>query len=265
MIDSHCHLNDERFDPDRDEVINRAKETGLIYLVNIGSGYGVEGNYKSLEIARGESGYIFVTTGIHPHNTKLWSKKLDAELRKFIEENRDIIVAIGEVGLDYHYNFSSPEVQKHVFKKMIALAREYELPLVIHSREAELDTFNILKEEGAKEVGGVMHCFSGDYNLAMKYIEELGFFISISGVVTFKKAAKTMEVAEKVPLKWLFAETDSPYLAPVPYRGRRNEPSYVRFVYEKIASLREIPLEEVEREVDRNVINFFSLPPHNSL
>ncbi len=259
MIDSHCHLNDRRFDTDREEVIERARKEGLKYIVNIGSGYGWESNEESLSIAREHQGYIFTTAGVHPHDAKLYDTGMEKKLREIVEQNRDIMVAIGEVGLDYHYDFSSPEDQKRVFRKMIALAREYSLPLIIHSREAEPDTFNILKEEGAEKIGGVMHCFSGDIELANRYIEELGFFISISGVVTFKKAEKTKVVAEKVPLARLFAETDAPYLTPVPFRGKRNEPSYVKYVYETIAGLRDEDPQTIKERIDENVDSLFRL------
>ncbi len=257
MIDSHCHLNDERFDSDRDEVINRAREKGVSLIINIGSGYGFEGNLKSIQIARENAGYIYATVGIHPHDAKLFNNDIERKLRKLIEENRDIIVGIGEIGLDYHYNFSDPVVQQEVFRKMLYLARDYDLPVVIHSREAGDDTFRILGE-GKNNLRGVMHCFSGDRDEALRYIEELGFYISISGVVTFKNALKTVEVVKAVPLEWLFAETDSPYLTPAPYRGKRNEPSFVEYVYRKIAEIKEENIENVERIIDSNINRLFS-------
>ncbi len=264
MIDSHCHLNDDRFDQDREEIIFRAKEVGLFYIVNIGSGYGVESNYESLKIAKDNQGYIFSTAGIHPHDAKLYDSKVEKQLRKLVEDNREIIVAIGEIGLDYHYNFSDSEVQKKVFREMIHMARDYSLPLIIHSREAEPDTFRILKEEKAEEIGGVMHCFSGDAELAKRYIDELGFYISISGIVTFKNAVKTREVVEKISLGMLLAETDAPYLTPVPYRGKRNEPAYVRYVYEKIAEIKGKKLKDVVGAIDQNVVKLFHLPVLNN-
>ena len=257
MIDSHCHLNDSRFAPDREEVIRRAKEGGVSLLVNIGSGYGFEGNIDAIKIARENSHYIFISLGIHPHDAKIYSEKIENELKNLIGSNRDILVGIGEIGLDFHYNLSPREEQIKVFKKMIGIAREYSLPIIIHSRDAEPDTFKILKDEHAEKIGGVMHCFSGNVDLAKKYIEELGFYISISGVVTFKNANTTAKVAKEIPLEWLFAETDSPFLTPVPYRGKRNEPLYVKFVYQKIAELKEIQVEKVETEIDKNIKKLF--------
>ena len=259
MIDSHCHLNDESFDNDRSIVVENALDNGIIKIVNIGSGYGFEGNYKSLEIAKSYPDLIFSTIGIHPHEAKDYSADIRKKLVDLYNDNREIIKAVGEIGLDFHYNLSESEVQRQVFREMIRLARELNLPVAIHSREAEPEVFNILKEEKAYETGGVMHCFSGTADEAKRYIEELGFYISFSGVITFKKADKNREAVKVVPNDRILVETDAPYLTPIPYRGKRNEPKFVRYTLEKVAELKEITFEEAEKITEENTLKFYNI------
>lgn len=259
MIDSHCHLNDEIFDNDREKVIQKAKDNGVVQLVNIGSGYGLKDNYKSLEISKNSNGYIFSTIGIHPHDASMFKQSVYDELINLYSNNQDIIKAVGEIGLDYHYDFSPRDIQKRTLREMIKLAKEINLPVVIHSREAEPDVFNILKEEKADKVGGIMHCFSGTAEEAIKYVENLGFYISFSGVVTFKNAQETRNAVKSVPLNKILIETDAPYLTPVPFRGKRNEPAYVKYTLEKIAEIKNISVEEIEKITEVNTKTIFNL------
>jgi TatD DNase family protein len=238
MVDSHCHLAGAEFAADLDAVIERARAAGLEHaLVILAAGdeqerqqaSGVEERWPDVRFA----------LGVHPHAAAAFADDPDEAARVVDQqiERQPLTRAIGEIGLDYHYDFAPRAVQHAVFAAQIRLARRRRLPLVIHTREADDDTFRILREERAGEVGGVFHCFTGDWEAA-RIALELGFHISLAGIVTFPRAQALKEVASRVPLDRLLIETDSPYLAPVPYRGRRNEPAYVRRVAETVAELR---------------------------
>ncbi|MBO8172663.1 MAG: TatD family hydrolase [Bacillaceae bacterium] len=246
LFDTHAHLNDEKFDEDRDEVIRRARENGVTRIMNIG--YNRETIPTCLELAE-KYDFIYAAVGWHPHDAK---DMTDEDLH-WIEElaRHPKVVALGEMGLDYYWDNSPRDVQAEVFRKQIRLAKKVKLPIVIHDREAHQDIVDILREENAAEVGGIMHCFSGSWELARQCLD-MNFYISLGGPVTFKNAKKPKEVAQKVPLDRLLIETDSPYLTPEPYRGKRNESGYVRYVAEKIAELRGVELEELAEATMNN-------------
>ncbi|MFY9175259.1 MAG: TatD family hydrolase [Peptococcia bacterium] len=245
-FDTHAHLDDRKYREDQDLVISRAKEAGLELIVNVG--YNIASARRTVELTK-KYDLIYGTVGMHPHDAKDLDGDGLRELKRLAQEPK--IVAIGEIGLDYHYDHSPRDVQQRVFRRMIGLAQEVKLPIVIHDREAHEDVFRILREEKAEEVGGIFHCYSGSWPLAKEAIE-MGFYISIAGPITFHNAKKTVEVVKEVPLEWLLIETDSPYLAPVPYRGKRNEPAHVVKVAEMIAQIKGLEVEEVGRVTTAN-------------
>lgn len=240
LFDTHCHIHHQQFDPDRAQTMQRAREAGVGLLLCIG--HNRQHAHQAVALAA-ENDWIYATVGLHPHDAKDWTPALQDELRALAESNPRVR-AIGEVGLDYHYDFSPRETMHAVFRHQIALAKELSLPLVIHAREADADVLRILREEGAGEVGGIMHCFAGDWEMA-KQCMDLNFYIGLGGSVTFAKNQVGREVAAQVPLDRLVLETDAPYLAPVPNRGKRNEPAFVALVARFIAELRHMSLEEL--------------------
>ncbi|MFC4075556.1 TatD family hydrolase [Salinithrix halophila] len=255
LFDSHTHLNDTQFDEDRDEVIRRAREEyGVTRIVNIG--FDRETIPASLALAEA---YDFIYTGVGWHPVEAVEMKA-ADL-DWLEELCDHpkVVALGEMGLDYHWDKSPKGVQESVFRQQIRLAREVDMPIIIHNRKADEDVVRILKEEKADEVGGVMHCFSGDWAMAEECLT-MNFYIGLGGPVTFKNAKQPKEVAKRVPLDRLLVETDAPYLAPHPNRGKRNESGYVRLVAETIAELRELPVEELAARTYENTCRLFRIP-----
>lgn len=252
MIDSHAHLDDPRFNEDRDEVIQRAQDAGLEYIITIGCD--LKTSRAAVELAD-RYAFIYATVGVHPHEAKTIDDSTYDELRRLAAHDK--VVAWGEIGLDYHYMHSPKEVQLQTFREQICLAKELGLPLVIHMREAQTDTLTVLKDEGADQIGGVFHCFSGNHNMAQA-APEMNFMISVAGVVTFSKAHRLQEVVKKASLDHLMIETDCPYLTPVPYRGKRNEPCYVRHVAEKIAELKpDVSYEDVVRTTSDNAKRLF--------
>ena len=256
LIDSHAHLDFDKFQDDFDGVLDRAREAGVVQIVTIGASDGFESNERAIAIAEAHP-HIFATVGIHPHDASVASDDIFARIREMADHPK--VVAIGETGLDYHYNNSPPEVQRSVFRRFVQMAREVSMPIVIHTRDAEEDTVQILREEGASEVGGILHCFSGTRQLAEAGLE-LGFHVSLSGIVTFKKAKEIQEVAMTVPLDRLMVETDAPFLAPVPRRGRRNEPAYVAHTLRFIAGLRDMDPVELSRITTENTRRVYNLP-----
>ena len=226
LFDTHAHLNANQFKEDQEEVIRRARENGVSRIVNLG--FNRETIVTSLALAE-KYDFIYTALGWHPTDAKdMKDEDLDW-LRELSQHKK--VVAIGEIGLDYHWDTSPKEVQHEVFRKQIRLAKEVGLPIIIHDREAHQDIIDILREEKAAEVGGIMHCFSGSVEMAKECID-MNFYISLGGPVTFKNAKKPKEVAKQVPLDRLLIETDCPYLTPEPYRGKRNESGYVRYVAE---------------------------------
>jgi len=250
LIDTHVHLNDKKF-TDVEEVLNRASANSVDYVINIGSN--VSSSLKAIEQAN-QYNNMYAAVGFHPHSAK---EVKNGDYEKLVEwlKNKKVL-AVGEIGLDYHYDFSPREVQKEVFKKQMEIAKMYKYPVVIHNRESHQDVFNII-ESFAGDVKGILHCYSGSYEMAQRIIE-LGYYISVAGPVTFKNAKKLPEVVEKLPLERLLIETDCPYLAPVPYRGKRNEPAYVLEVAKKIAELKGIEVEEVAKQTTINAQKIFN-------
>ncbi len=229
LIDSHVHLDDPRYDHDRDEVFRRAQAAGVEALITIGCD--VTTSRAAVDLAEAYPP-VFAAIGVHPHESKEIVEDWYEAFRSLSQ--RPKVVAYGEIGLDYHYDHSPREVQRQRFREQIQLARELRLPLVIHTREAQEDTVTILREEGAADVGGVFHCFSGDAWLARDALD-LGFYLSFSGILTFNNATTLREIVKTVPLDRILVETDCPYLTPVPRRGTRNEPAFVQHVAQTLA------------------------------
>jgi TatD DNase family protein len=253
LIDSHCHIDDHRYDVDRDATILRARAAGIGHFVTIGCD--LETSRAAVELAKRHV-YISATVGVHPHEVKHIKDSWYNDLRTLAKSER--VVAYGEIGLDYHYDHSPRDVQRERFREQMRLARELRLPIVIHTREAQEDTIAILKEEKGGEVGGVFHCFSGDAWLAKDALD-LGFYLSFSGVITFQNAVMLRDIVKTVPLDRILVETDSPYLTPVPHRGKRNEPAYVRHVAEKIAEIHGVSVPEVEEATTQNTKRLFRI------
>ncbi|MFM8340559.1 MAG: TatD family hydrolase [Fluviibacter sp.] len=250
LIDSHCHLDFDGLSNRLPEVLAAMDANGIAGCMTIG--VTLEEAPQVLAIAHAHA-HIFASVGVHPE----YDKHREPDVATLCDLGADPkVLAIGETGLDYHWHKDRPEWQRERFRVHIRAARALKKPLVIHTREASEDTLAILKEEGAAEVGGILHCFTESLEVA-KAGMELGFYISLSGIVSFKKAAQVHDVARSIPLDRLLVETDAPYLAPVPYRGKPNEPAYVKHVAEAIADLRQIPLEEVAAATSRNFLNLF--------
>lgn len=242
LIDSHVHLNNEAFDEDRKEVFDRIKEN-MDFVVNIG--YDLESSKIGIDYAD-KYYFIYTTIGFHPDEIGGYSDEAEKELEELAKNKK--VIAIGEIGLDYHWMTFPKEKQKEIFRRQLELAKKLDMPIVIHSREAIEDTINILNEY--PEVKGIFHCYPGSAETA----KQLGdrFYLGIGGVLTFKNAKKLVEVVENVPLDRIILETDCPYMAPTPFRGKRNEPIYVEYVARKIAELKNIPYEEVVRITNEN-------------
>ncbi|MBU3959092.1 MAG: TatD family hydrolase [Candidatus Omnitrophica bacterium] len=251
LIDTHCHLDFPEFDVDREEVIQRARDNGISYIINIGSS--LQGSRRSLELSA-KYDFIYAACGIHPHEADRVSNKIHSELAELAKKNK--VVAIGETGLDYYKNYSKAENQKELFSSLVKLAKELDLPLVIHNRQANEDTLSILKKE--QPVRAVVHCFSGDGQF-LKECLELGFFISYTCNITYKKAQGLRGLVKITPLDRLLLETDAPFLPPEEFRGRRNEPLYVRHLAQAIAGIKEISMEEVAVATNENAKSFFNL------
>jgi TatD DNase family protein len=247
LIDTHCHLDPEYFPEGADEMLGRARSAGVTGFVCIGVGSLAQAE-SALAIAQRRSD-VWATVGVHPHDAASCDASLEAELRRCATAER--VVAVGEIGLDFHYDHSPREQQAAVFRRFIALARELKKPIVIHTRNAPNETLAILSEEKASEVGGIIHCFSENKAFAARALD-LGFDLSFSGIVTFKRATDIQEVAAWAPADRILVETDSPYLAPVPLRGKRCEPAYVRHTAEFVAKLRGLALEELAQLTSQN-------------
>jgi TatD DNase family protein len=253
LFDTHVHLNAEQYNDDLEEVIQRAVDIGVKNMVVVG--FDRPTINRAIELVEKYS-FLYASVGWHPVDA---IDMTDDDLN-WIEElaAHPKVVAIGEMGLDYHWDKSPKEIQKEVFRKQIRLARKVSLPIVIHNREATQDIVEILKEENAADIGGIMHCFSGSIEVARECLD-MNFYISLGGPVTFKNAKKPKEVAKELPLDRLLIETDCPYLAPHPYRGKRNEPSYVSLVAKEIAELKEITYEEVVQKTYDNARQIFNI------
>lgn len=253
MIDSHAHYNDEKFDIDRDEILKKCIDHGVTHIINAGC------DLKSSEMSIALSSqypFVYAAVGVHPHElSSCGDDTLDAlaELSKHKK-----VVAVGEIGLDYHYDFSPREVQKDWFAKQINLARKLKLPIIVHDREAHRDVLDIVRAERGYEVGGVFHCFSGSREMAEEVIG-MGFKIGIGGALTFKNAHRSIEVVRYTPLDMLLVETDCPYLAPEPHRGKRNWSGLIEIIISKIAQIKEMDYDTVCQATTNNAINLFKL------
>ncbi|MBI3072663.1 MAG: YchF/TatD family DNA exonuclease [Deltaproteobacteria bacterium] len=256
LIDSHCHVSGPEFDSDRDEVFTRARAAGVGAFVVIGASDGLEANEAALKLATTRDDCV-ATVGLHPHDAHLCDEQARATIREMAAHPK--VVAVGETGLDYHYKHSTPDEQRAAFREFVRLARDVRKPLVIHERDAHDDCLTVLREERAETVGGVIHCFTGDAPFAQGCLD-LGFYISVSGIVTFKNAVALRDVIRGIPIERLLIETDAPYLAPVPHRGKRNEPAFVVDTAQTLAMLFGVSVNDIARITSVNARRLFRLP-----
>jgi len=247
FIDAHCHLNDEKFAHDIEQTFCRMREFDVVCAIVSGSG--IEGSKMALEIAH-EHENVGAIIGFHPHETKDLDDKALSEIEELAKDNK--VVGYGEIGLDFHYNISPPEIQKEAFKVQLGLAQKLSLPIVIHEREAFLDVWQILKDNGGAKNGGHWHCITTELENAKIIAEE--FYIGITGIVSFNKSQNIKEIVSEIPLNKMLLETDAPYLAPIPYRGKRNEPSFIPIIANNIAELKNISVEEVKKITTENTL-----------
>ena len=255
LIDSHAHIQGKEYADERDAVIARAMEAGVEKIIAVGGAGDMASNTEAIALASAFPN-IYATVGMHPHDAKDVGADELEELRGLTSDNK--VVAVGETGLDYYYSHSPHDVQRRVFSRFIRMARETDLPIVVHERDAAQDAAKLLRAEGGGKLRGVIHCFTGNYEAACAYLD-LGFYLSFTGIITFKNAEALREVVRRVPLEHILIETDSPFLTPVPYRGKRNEPAYVRFVAETIATLKHLPFEKVADVTSENVCALFGI------
>ena len=253
LIDSHAHLEMPDFKRDLEQVIQRAKESGVGYIFTVGTEK--KDWRRTLEIADSHPS-IYAILGVHPHN----AKEIDDQTYPTLRENcrNEKVKAYGEIGLDFFRNLSPRDVQLKRFREQIGLAKELGLPIVVHDREAHRETLEILRSENAKGCGGIIHCFSGDYEMA-KACMDMGFYISIPGSITFKNAERFREIIMRIPLESLLVETDAPFLTPEPFRGKRNEPSYVRYTAQKVAEIKKVSFEKVAEVTSENALRVYRL------
>jgi len=253
LFDSHCHLEDERFQDDRAEVMARMQDAGVRRCILAGSD--MDSSQRIVNLTR-EHANVFGVVGVHPHEAKSWTEDCAQKIADWQKEER--IVGVGEIGLDYYYDFSPRDVQREVFVRQLVLAHELHAPVSFHIRDAHGDVLSILREHRSELPAGVIHCCSASVETAREYLD-MGFYISFAGPLTFKNANKLLDVAAYVPLDRILVETDSPYLAPVPMRGRRNEPAYVQYVAQKVAELRGLTAEEAADIAARNTCRLFGI------
>lgn len=253
LFDTHCHVDCDRFDEDRAQVHQRMLDGGVTRYAVIGSD--MPSSQHCVEYAATHEG-CYAAVGIHPHDAKTWQDEDAARLTAWTQEEK--VVAIGEIGLDYYYDLSPRDVQQDVCLKQMELAYRLDVPVVYHVRDAHQDMIDLMKAQHGKLSGGIIHCFSGSWEIAREYLK-MGFYISFAGPVTFKKAPKLQEAAVNVPLDRILVETDSPYLTPEPYRGRRNEPAHVYHVAEKIAALRGMSLEDFAAQTTANAMRVYRI------
>ena len=253
IFDTHAHYDDEAFDQDREALLDRLKLLGVEHIVNVACSMETSKNMPSFI---DKYDYMYGTVGVHPDDIYgLTGKDMD-ELEKLTAVKK--IIAIGEIGLDYHYDGIDKELQKKWFAAQLELAKKLKLPVSIHSRDAAKDTMDVMCAEHAKDIGGVMHCFGYGVEMAKQYLD-MGFYIGVGGVVTFKNGKKLKEVVSFAPLDRIVIETDCPYLSPVPFRGKRNDSSNLKYVVEEIAALKKLPLEQVYETVYENALKLYRL------
>jgi TatD DNase family protein len=253
LIDSHAHLDDPRFNEDRDAVLQRAWDAGVRGILTIGNGSGPDAMGCGLPIAEAYD-WVYTSVGVHPHDAKHVEARHYSLIKELSKHER--VIAIGETGLDYHYDHSPRETQRDVFRAQVALARELDLPVIVHTREADLDTRNILQQEAPRR--GVLHCFTSSDALA-DFALDIGFLVSFSGIVTFPNARSLAETARRIPDDRILVETDCPYLAPVPNRGKRNEPGFVADTARFLADLRETSPDELAAQTTANFERLFAI------
>ncbi|MDI1240825.1 MAG: TatD family hydrolase [bacterium] len=274
LVDSHCHIDGGAFDDDRDEVVRRARDAGVVAMLNIGTGDPHSDDFQKAVAVAEKYENVFASVGVHPHDAKLYDDKAERHLIDLAKSEK--VIAWGEIGLDYYYDHSPRDVQREVFRRQIRTARELDLSIIIHSRDADDETVEILTEEFAwnadipvrnsvdadKDVRvplrGIMHCFGGTPEMAEALLP-LGFMISFAGNVTFKKAENLRESAKVVPLDRLLIETDCPFLTPIPFRGKRNEPAYVEHTARFLAELYGVSYETLAEQTTKNFLDFFGL------
>lgn len=256
LVDSHCHIDGDAFDEDRDEVVGRARATGVVAMLNVGTGDPHSDGFRKAVAVAEKYQNVYGSVGVHPHDAKLYDDKAEEHLIELAKSEK--VIAWGEIGLDFYYDHSPRDVQQEVFRRQIRTSRELDLPIIIHSRDADRETVEILSEECARDSfrGGIMHCFGGTPEMAEKLIE-LGFLISFAGNVTFKKAENLRDAARVVPLDKLLVETDCPFLTPIPFRGKRNEPAYVEHTARYLADFYGVEFETLAEQTTRNFIDFF--------
>ena len=255
LIDSHAHIQGKEYADEREAIIARACQAGVEKIIAVGGAGDMTSNAEAVALAESFPN-IYATVGMHPHDAKDVGAKHLAKLKELAAHLK--VVAVGETGLDYYYSHSPHDVQRRVFGQFIQMARETDLPIVVHERDAAQEAAELLRSEGSGKLRGVIHCFTGNYEAACAYLD-LGFYLSFTGIITFKNAEPLREVVQKVPLERMLVETDSPFLTPAPHRGKRNEPAYVRFVAGTIAEIKGITLEKVAQVTTKNVQNLFKI------
>lgn len=256
MIDSHCHVYPSQFGDDTDPALDRARDAGVDQLVLIGAGGALETCDEAIAIAERRAD-VWATAGFHPHYAENVNDDMVEALRERVSHPR--VVAVGEMGLDYHYDYSPREKQRSVFRAQVQVARDVKKPIVVHNRTSDEDCIRIFDEESLRDVGGVVHCFTSGWALAKKALDH-GFYLGFTGIVSFKNAREIREVLERVPHDRVLLETDSPYLAPVPYRGKRNQPMYLPAVARAVADTLGLSIDEVEALTDANTRRLFRMP-----
>jgi len=253
LFDTHAHFNDNRFKYDRDEAIKSAHESGVSYILNVS--YNISSLEQSVSLSRRYS-YIYAAVGIHPHYSKDMNTEVLDKIRTLAENKK--VVGIGEIGLDYYRDLSPRDDQKKLFVRQIDLAKDLKLPIIVHIRDANEDALNVLKDEDAKAVGGIIHSFSGDVNMARQVLDN-NFYISVGGPVTYHNTRNLVDVIKFIPDDRLLIETDCPYLTPEPFRGKRNDSSLVRLVAEKIAEIKGMSFEEIANITTNNAKRLFNI------
>lgn len=258
IFETHAHYDDNAFAEDQDFLLHQMHKEGIEYIVNIGCS--MENSRRNVELVK-KYDFLYGTVGVHPDDVNHLSEADMAELAKLSENDK--IIAIGEIGLDYHYEGIDKDLQKHWFAEQLNVAKKEQLPVVVHSRDAAKDTLDLMKTENAKDIGGVVHCFSYGVEMAREYLN-MGYYIGVGGVVTFKNGKKLKEVVEYIPLDRIVLETDAPYLAPVPYRGKRNCSLYLTYVAEEIAMLKKVAVEEVYEITFENARKMYKIERANA-
>jgi TatD DNase family protein len=254
LIDSHCHLDMESYQDDIEEIIHSAERCGVKKIITIG--IDLASSYRAVELADTYPG-VYAAVGIHPHSAEEADEAVYQQLSKLAASEK--VVGYGEIGLDYAKQYAPVDRQRREFARQLDLAKELDLPIIIHDRDAHEDTLKLIREKGPFPAGGVMHCFSGDSEFAQQVLEQ-GLYISIPGIVTFKNAAEMRQVVREIPLERMLLETDGPFLAPVPWRGKRNRPDYLLYTAAMAAELRSVSIDEVARQTELNTKKLFSLP-----